>query len=218
MPNALQQRHAAGDRLLHHPQPDLLGPADYRRGLVQEVRRLPEQRAQVARRPPGLVVPALQFVEQDVEQLIGSIRFERMPAARVILAFLEQQAAQRQPVKLLLARQLARGNAFQRAQRGLPFALALLLEVQRQAAQLPFPVAQPGGDGGKRGIVVEQGLKVTGRAALRIVSQSGSWPKQRTKKPRLHARIGAFGSANKPTGLFTASPTSTIVWGERPID
>jgi hypothetical protein len=70
-------------------------------------------------------------MEQDVEQLIRGIRFERMPAPGVIFAFLEQEAAQSQPVKLLLARQLPRGNAFQRAQRRLPLLLALLVVVRR---------------------------------------------------------------------------------------
>lgn len=168
MSNALQQHHAAGDRLLHHPQPDRLGPADYRCGLVQKVRRLAEQRAQVARRPPRLVVPALQLVQQDVEQLIGRNRFERVPAARVVLAFLEQQAAQSQPVKLLLARQLARGNAFQGAQGGLPLPLALLLVIQSQAAQLPLAVAQPDSNRGERGIVLEQCLKETGEQPFKL--------------------------------------------------
>ena len=67
-------------------------------------------------------------MEQDVEQLIRGVRFERMPAPGVILAFLEQQAAQRQPVKLLLARQLARRSALQRPQRSLPLALAQMVE------------------------------------------------------------------------------------------
>src|ERR1035441_6601594 len=92
--------------------------------------------------------------------MIGCTGLEGMPGAGVILAFFEQQAAQGQPVKLLLACQFARGNAFQRPQRGLPFALALLLKDERQSAQFAFTVAQSGADGGKRGVVVKQGLKV----------------------------------------------------------
>src|ERR1035441_6626780 len=96
-----------------------------------------------------------------------------MTAPSEILAFLEQQAAQRQPVELLLARQLARGDAFQCPQRGLPFALALLVKVQRQATQLAFAVTQSAADGGKRGVVVEQGLKVPGEQPFKLFRSPG---------------------------------------------
>jgi hypothetical protein len=55
----------------------------------------------------------------------------------------------------------------------LPFALALLLKVQRQAAQLAFAVTQSAADGGKRRVVVEQGFKVPGEQPFKLFRSPG---------------------------------------------
>jgi hypothetical protein len=42
------------------------------------------------------------------------------------------------------------------------------MKVKRQAAQLAFTVAQPGVAGGKRGVVMEQGLEEAGEQTLEL--------------------------------------------------
>ena len=194
--HARQQRHTAFHGLFHDPQPYALGAADRRCGLVQKVRRLPEQRAQVGRRPPRLLVSALQLVEQDIQQMIRRIRFQRMPAPGIILAFLQQQAAQRQPVKLLLVRQLPRRNPLQRAQRPLPLALALAVERRRQPPQLPLALAQAGADGAKDRVVVQQRLKVAREQPLKLSASAGHGLIN-ARNP--HPCTNQFGAAHVPT-------------------
>ena len=88
--------------MFHHPQPNPFRFVDQGCRLLEKVRDLLEQRTQIARRSLGFIVAALQFVQQDTEQLFRGIGLERVAAAGVILAFLEQLAAQGQPIEVLL--------------------------------------------------------------------------------------------------------------------
>src|ERR1051325_1507728 len=107
-------------------------------------------------------------MQQNVQQMVRRIGFKRVAAARKIFAFLEQLAAKRQSIKLLLVRQVARRNILQRAKGRLPFPFPLLVKVWREPAEFPFAGGQTRVCCGEGWHVFEQRFEVARKQALKL--------------------------------------------------
>src|SRR4051794_12132586 len=111
-------------------------------------------------------------MQENIEQLVWRVRFQRVPPTGKILRVFQQMAAQCQPVQLLFSRKFAWGYSFEHTERTSPSFLSLAMEGEVRAPQLSFAGPKPGIRRCKRRQIRQQGFKVTGKQSLELSRRS----------------------------------------------
>ncbi len=120
------------------------------------------------------ILRPLQFVEQAVEDEIQRVGIQRVPPAVEILAFAQQQAAERQAVQLLFAGQLAGRKRVQALQRRPPQLLLAQFKGRAAAAQFAARALNPGT--GRPGGIIRQGnLEMAVQQVVKLRKPAGSF-------------------------------------------